>query len=182
MADCQNRFWPEMSARREHELLRLLTEDGTEQMRRLWLRKCSHISNQHQHVAGQPSQRRAAAQPQAQQNAGRKPKPAPAQAQAVPKPKTAAQLARRQRSLLRLQQKHLARALARERTAHGLRVWCARARVALRTAPSWRSPHGAIREVRAARREAYEEAAQTLRRLEYAARHALRWVGRLCRG
>ena len=38
VADCQNRFWPEMSARREHELLRLLTEDGTEPMRRLWLR------------------------------------------------------------------------------------------------------------------------------------------------
>ena len=154
VADCQNRFWPEMSARREHELLRLLTEDGTEQMRRLWLRKCSHISNQHQHVAGQPSQRRAAAHPQAQQNAGRKPKPAPAQAQAVPKPKTAAQLARRQRSLIRLQQKHLARALARERTAHGLRVWCARARVALRPSPSPLTPYGVVW---ATRQEAHQE-------------------------
>jgi hypothetical protein len=122
VADCRNRFWPETSARREFELIRLLTEEGTEQMRRLWLRKCSNTSNLYQHAAGQPSHRRAAARPPAQQNAGRQPEPAPAQAQAVPKPKTAAQLARRQRSLIRLQQKHLARALARERTARGLRV------------------------------------------------------------
>ena len=100
-------------------------------MRMLWLRKCNHTSNLYQHAAGQPSHRRAAARPPAQQNAGRQPEPAPAQAQAVPKPKTAAQLARRHRSLIRLQHKHLARALARERTARGLRVWCARARVAL---------------------------------------------------
>ena len=100
-------------------------------MRRLWLRRCSNTSNLHQHAAGQPSHRRAAARPPAQQNAGRQPEPTPAQAQAVPKPKTAAQLARRQRSLIRLQQKHLARALARERTARRLRVWCARARLAL---------------------------------------------------
>ena len=78
-------------------------------MRRLWLRKCGHTSNLYQHAAGQPSHRRAAACPPAQQNAGRQPKPAPAQAQAVPKPKTAAQLARRERSQKRLNQKHLAR-------------------------------------------------------------------------
>ena len=34
-------------------------------------------------------------------------------------------------TLVRLQQKHISRALARERTARGLRVWCARARLAL---------------------------------------------------
>ena len=139
-------------------------------MRMLWLRKCNHTSNLYQHAAGQPSHRRAAARPPAQQNAGRQPEPAPAQAQAVPKPKTAAQLARRQRSLIRLQHKHLARALARERTAHGLRVWCARARVALRSRTLWDGkPHGMVL---ATRHEAYQEAAQTLRRLrcEYAAR------------
>ena len=65
----------------------------------------------------------------------------------MPKPKTAAQLARRQRSLLRLQQKHLARALARERTAHGLRVWCAWARVALRRRTALEMPRSPIREV-----------------------------------
>ena len=160
-------FSPETSTRREVELIRLLTVEGTEPMRRLWLRKCSHTSNLYQLAAGQPSHRRAAACPPAQQNAGRQPKPAPAQAQAVPKPKTAAQLARRQRSLLRLQQKHLARALARERTAHGLRVWCARARMTLAderaSVDSW--PAAPIRE-------AYHEASRTLRRLrcEYAAR------------
>ena len=63
VADCQNRFRPETSARREFELIRLLTEEGTEQMRRLWLRKCSHTSNLNQHAAGQPSHRRAAANP-----------------------------------------------------------------------------------------------------------------------
>ena len=131
VADCQNRFWPETSARREFELIRLLAEEGTERMRVLWLRKCSRTSSLHQHVPGQPSQRREAAHPQAQQDAGRQPRPAPAQAQAVPKQRTAAQLARRQRSLIRLQQKHVSRALARERTARGLRVWCARARLAL---------------------------------------------------
>ena len=110
VADIQNRFSPEMSARRECELLRLLTEEGTEQMRRLWLRKCSNTSNLYQHAAGQPSHRRAAARPPAQQNAGRQPEPAPAQAQAVPKPKTAAQLARRQRSLIRLQHRSTSRA------------------------------------------------------------------------
>ena len=99
---------------------------------------------------GQPSQRRAAAHPQAQQKASRQPKPAPARAQAVPKPRTAAQLARRQRSLIRLQQKHLARALARERTAHGLRVWCARARVALRRRTALEMPRSPIQEVRVA--------------------------------
>ena len=131
VADCQNRFWPETSARREFELIRLLAEEGTERMRVLWLRKCSRTSSLHQHVPGQPSQRREAAHPQAQQDAGRQPRPAPAQAQAVPKQRTAAQLARRQRSLIRLQQKHISRALVRERTARGLRVWCARARLAL---------------------------------------------------
>ena len=44
MADCQN-FSPEASARREVEVLRLLTEEGTEPMRRLWLRKCSHAAD-----------------------------------------------------------------------------------------------------------------------------------------
>ena len=89
----------------------------------------------------------------------------------MPKPRTAAQLARRQRSLIRLQQKHLARALARERTAHGLRVWCARARVALRRRTALAVPRS-DREVRLAHAEAYREADRTLSRLrcEYAAR------------
>ena len=148
MADCQNRFWPETSARREFELIRLLAEEGTERMRVLWLRKCSRTSSLHQHVPGQPSQRREAAHPQAQQDAGRQPRPAPAQAQAVPKQKTAAQLARRQRSLVRLQQKHISRALARERTARGLRVWCARARLALASQQQQQlAPAGASRLV-----------------------------------
>ena len=69
MADCRNRFWPETSARREFELIRLLAEEGTERMRVLWLRKCSRTSSLHQHVPGQPSQRREAAHPQAQQDA-----------------------------------------------------------------------------------------------------------------
>ena len=63
VADCRNRFWPETSARREFELIRLLTEEGTERMRVLWLRKCSRTSSLHQHVPGQPSQRREAAHP-----------------------------------------------------------------------------------------------------------------------
>ena len=129
MADCQNRFWPETSARREFELIRLLTEEGTEQMRRLWLRRCSNTSNLHQHAAGQPSHRRAAARPPAQQNAGRQPEPAPAQAQAVPKPKTAAQLASRERGQKRLNQKHLARKMwAGVRVASRLLAWLIRAR------------------------------------------------------
>ena len=90
---------PEWSARREFALLRLLAEEGTEKMRRLWLRKGSRTSHLHQHVAGQPSRQRAAARPPAQQDAGRRPRPASAQAQAEPKPATAAQLARRERSL-----------------------------------------------------------------------------------
>ena len=44
VADCQNRVSPETSARREVEVIRLLTVEGTEPMRRLWLRKCSHTS------------------------------------------------------------------------------------------------------------------------------------------
>ena len=49
----------------------------------------------------------------------------------MPKPATEAQAKRRERSWEQLKQKHLARALARERIARGLRAWCARARVAL---------------------------------------------------
>ena len=129
VADCQNRFWPETSARREFELIRLLAEEGTERMRVLWLRKCSRTSSLHQHVPGQPSQRREAAHPQAQQDAGRQPRPAPAQAQAVPKPKTAAQIASHERSQKRLNQKHLARKMwAGVRVASRLLAWLIRAR------------------------------------------------------
>ena len=158
-ADCQNRFSAAWSARRECELIRLLAHEGTDPMRGLWLQKHQyHTSNMQQEGGqpsqrqaaadpqaqqnagrqpsdGQPSQRRAAAHPQAQQKAGRQPKPAPARAPAVPKLVTEAQAERRERSWEQLKQKHLARALARARTAPGLHVWCARARVALEGHP-----------------------------------------------
>ena len=156
---CRNRFSAKWSARRECELLRTLAHEGTEQMRMLWLRSrqyhTSHLQQAggqpcqgraaadpqaQQHAGrqprdGQPSQRRAAAHPQAQQKASRQPKPAAARAQDVPKPATEAQAKRRERSWEQLKQKHLARALARARTAPGLHVWCARARVALEGHP-----------------------------------------------
>ena len=133
----------------------MLAHEGTEQMRILWLRSRQHHTSHLQQAGGQPcqgraaadpqaqqhagrqprdgqpSQRRAAAHPQAQQKASRQPKPAAARAQDVPKPATEAQAKRRERSWEQLKQKHLARALARERIARRLRAWCARARVAL---------------------------------------------------
>ena len=154
-ADCRNRFSAKWSARREGELIRMLAHEGTEQMRILWLRSRQHHTSHLQQAGGQPcqgraaadpqaqqhagrqprdgqpSQRRAAAHPQAQQKASRQPKPAAARAQDVPKPATEAQAKRRERSWEQLKQKHLARALARERIARRLRAWCARARVAL---------------------------------------------------
>ena len=131
----------------------MLAHEGTEQMRLLWLRsrqyRTSHLQQaggqpcqgqvaadpQAQQNAGrqprdgQPSQRRAAAHPQAQQKASRQPKPAPARAQAVPKPRTAAQIARHERSQKQLRQKHLARKMwASVRIASRLLAWRCRAR------------------------------------------------------
>ena len=58
-----------------------------------------------------------------------KPQPAPARAQAVPKPETAAQLARRERSQIRLRQKHLASKMwATIRVVSRLLAWRGRAR------------------------------------------------------
>ena len=69
------------------------------------------------------------------QPAGRRPEPAPAEARAAPKQETEKQLARRERRWELLRQKHLTRALARKRTALGLRMWCEKARVSLAERP-----------------------------------------------
>ena len=88
----------------------------------LWLRKVRiHLEA--------PQGAGASAPKAAQQVAGRRPKPAPARAQAVPKPRTAAQLASRERSQKRLNQKHLARKMwASVRVASRLLAWLIRAR------------------------------------------------------
>ena len=137
VAAVHNRASPEWAARKE--FVRAVGHDGrrrgrhlegTSKTRSLWLQE-QRISAYIllQAASGQPSQRGAATRPKAQQQAGRRPEPAPAEARAAPKQETEKQLARRERRWGLLKQKHLARALARERTVHGLRVWCARARI-----------------------------------------------------
>ena len=128
-----NRASPEWAARKEFALTTMVAEEGTRKTQRLWLQKQRMFAYiLLQGASGQPSQRRADTRPRAQQQAGRRPEPAPAEARAAPKQETEKQLARRERRWELLKQKHLARALARERTATGLRVWCARARVRFR--------------------------------------------------
>ena len=91
----------EWSASREVALLLGLTRGNLHAAQQLWLRK--------ERIKAEASQVASAGAPQAsQQPAGCQAKPAPARAQAVPKPETAAQLARRERSQIRLRQKRLA--------------------------------------------------------------------------
>jgi len=112
----------EWSASREVALLLGLTRGNLHAAQQLWLRK--------ERIKAEASQVASAGAPQAsQQPAGCQAKPAPARAQAVPKPETAAQLARRERSQIRLRQKHLASKMwATIRIASRLLAWRHRAR------------------------------------------------------
>ena len=129
----------EWSARRELALLLGLTRGNLYAAQRLWLRK--------ERIKAEASQVASAGAPQAsQQPAGCQAKPAPARAQAVPKPETAAQLARRERSQIRLRQKHLASKIwASVRIASRLLAWWTRAK-ALRNRDD---SEGGTRECRA---------------------------------
>ena len=75
----------------------LLTDGNRKAAQQLWLRKV-RIHREAPPDAGASAPKAATAKPQ----------PAPARARAVPKLETAAQLARRERSQIRLRQKHLA--------------------------------------------------------------------------
>ena len=112
----------EWSARREVALLLGLTRGNCYAAQQLWLRK--------ERIKAEASQVASAGAPQAsQQPAGCQAKPATVEAQAVPKPETAAQLARRERSQIRLRQKHLASKMwATIRIASRLLAWRRRAR------------------------------------------------------
>ena len=104
-------------------LLLGLTRGNHYAAQQLWLRK--------ERIKAEASQIASAGAPQAsQQPAGCQAKPAPARAQSVPKPETAAQLARRERSQIRLRQKHLASKMwATIRIASRLLAWRHRTRV-----------------------------------------------------
>ena len=116
----------EWSASREVALLLGLTRGNLHAAQQLWLRK--------ERIKAEASQVASAGAPQAsQQPAGCQAKPAPARAQAVPKPETAAQLARRERSQIRLRQKHLASKMwATIRIASRLLAWRRRVSIHLR--------------------------------------------------
>ena len=96
VADCPSRSSPEWAAQKEFALLTLVAEQGTSKTKKLFMQKQRIITLHLQSTGGQPSQRRAATGAAAQQNAGRRPAP------------TECQLARRERSLKRLRQKHIA--------------------------------------------------------------------------
>ena len=109
---------PWWSAEKEFALLMLLTDGNRKAAQRLWLRKL-RIHREAPLDAGASAPKAATAKPQ----------PAPARAQAVPKLETAAQLARRERSQIRLRQKHLASKIwASVRVASRLLAWWSRAR------------------------------------------------------
>jgi hypothetical protein len=113
---------PWWSAEKEFALLMRLTGGNRKAAQRLWLRKV-RIHREAPPDAG------ASAPKAARQDKGRLPTPAPARARSVPKPETAAQLARRGRSQIRLRQKHLAsKVWACIRIASKLLAWRSRAR------------------------------------------------------
>jgi hypothetical protein len=96
----------------------LLTDGNRKAAQQLWLRKV-RIHREAPPDAGASAPKAATAKPQ----------PAPARARAVPKLETAAQLARRERSQIRLRQKHLAsKVWASVRVASRLLAWWSRAR------------------------------------------------------
>ena len=100
-----------------------LTRGNRYAAQQLWLRK--------ERIKAEASQVASAGAPQAsQQPAGCQAKPATVEARGVPKPETAAQLARRERSQIRLRQKHLASKMwATTRIASRLLAWRRRASV-----------------------------------------------------
>ena len=104
---------PWWSAEKEFALLVLLTDGNRKAAQRLWLRKV-RIHREAPPDAGASAPKAATAKPQ----------PAPARARAVPKLETAAQLARRERSQIRLRQKHLATSRARSGRACGSQAGC----------------------------------------------------------
>ena len=109
---------PWWSAEKDFALLMLLTGGNRQAAQRLWLRKV-RIHREAPPDAGASAPKAATAKPQ----------PAPARAQAVPRLETAAQLARRERSQIRLRQKHLASKIwASVRVASRLLAWWSRAR------------------------------------------------------
>ena len=111
---------PGWSAEKEFALLMLLTDGNRKAAQRLWLRKV-RIHREAPPDAGASAPKAATAKPQ----------PAPARAQAVPKLETAAQLARRERSQIRLRQKRLASKMwATIRIASRLLAWRRRAHLA----------------------------------------------------
>ena len=96
----------------------LLTDGNRKAAQQLWLRKV-RIHREAPPDAGASAPKAATAKPQ----------PAPARARAVPKLETAAQLARRERSQIRLRHKHLASKIwASVRVASRLLAWWSRAR------------------------------------------------------
>ena len=96
----------------------LLTDGNRKAAQQLWLRKVRVHREAPPDAAGS-----------APKAATAKPQPAPARAQAVPRLETAAQLARRERSQIRLRQKHLASKIwASVRVASRLLAWWTRAR------------------------------------------------------
>ena len=110
---------PGWSAEKEFALLMLLTDGNRKAAQQLWLRKV-RIHREAPPDAGASAPKAATAKPQ----------PAPARARAVPKLETAAQLARRERSQIRLGQKHLASKIwASVRVASRLLAWCSRSRL-----------------------------------------------------
>ena len=116
VADCPDRGSPEWAAQKEFALLTLVAERGTSKTKKLFMQKQRIITLHLQSTGGQPSQRRAATGAAAQQHAGRRPAP------------TECQLARRERSLKRLRQKHIASKMwACIRVASRLLAWRARA-------------------------------------------------------
>ena len=129
VADCPCRSSPEWAAQKEFALLALVAERGSSKTKKLYLQKQRIFAFNLQSTGGQPSQRRAATDAAAQQNAGR---------QAAP---TACQLARRERSQKQLRLKHLASKLcASIRVASRLRAWRARACATAGTHPEY-GPH-----------------------------------------
>ena len=116
VADCPCRSSPEWAAQKEFALLSLVAEHGTSKTKKLYLQKQRTFAFSLQSTGGQPSQRRAATDAAAQQNAGRRPAA------------TACQIARRERSQKKLRMKHLSSKLwASIRVASRLLAWRARA-------------------------------------------------------
>ena len=105
----------------------LLTDGNRKAAQQLWLRKV-RIHREAPPDAGASAPKAATAKPQ----------PAPARARAVPKLETAAQLARRERSQIRLRHKHLASKIwASVRVASRLLAWCSRSRLVKGSFDMW---------------------------------------------